>query len=167
MFPNFELLRGSQQKRHLVCQDANSAGMVSTCRTTPSIGGPRKCLMVEVVIDGNILIKVCDHLCWWEFEKSNLWSIPKTWAWQHSGRGWGELSFSAERTVSIRSGGPQRSRWLPSSQLKSRQHKKSLRYHLILKVKWLHWWLTGGTFANGERFRLSKACRSPALTWDT
>ena len=122
---NIELLRGSQQKRHLVCQDANSAGMVFTCRTTPSIGGPRKCLMVEVVIDGNILIIVFQHLCCWEFEKSNLWSIPKTWAWQHSGRGWGELSFSAERTVSIRSGGPQRSRWLPSSQRKSRQLKKS------------------------------------------
>ena len=77
MFPNFELLRGSQQKRHLVCQDANSAGIISTCRTTPSIGGPRKCLMVEVVIDGNILIKVCDHLCCWSFEISNLRSIPE------------------------------------------------------------------------------------------
>ena len=53
------------QSSNSVCQDANSAGMVSTCSTTPSIGGPRKCLMVEVVIDGNILIKVCDHLrCW-------------------------------------------------------------------------------------------------------
>ena len=91
-----------------------------TCRTTPSIGGPRKCLMVEVVIDGNILIKVCDHLFCWEFEKIQSSISFLTWAWQHSGKGWGELSFSAELTVSKRSGGPQRSRWLPSSQHKLR-----------------------------------------------
>ena len=59
----------------------------------------------------------------WSFILLRIWKIQSlisswTWAWQHSGRGWGELSFSAEQTVSKQSGGPQRSRWLPSIQLK-------------------------------------------------
>ena len=78
MFSKLWFIKGVPAKqKHPICEDAPSAGMVFTCRTTPSIGGPRKCLMVEVVIDGNILIKVCDHLCCWSFENSNLRSIPE------------------------------------------------------------------------------------------
>ena len=181
-----KIISRCQSKNYQACWQC----FCSTWRTTPSMGGPRKCLMVEEVIDGNILESFSSSIItkWIDidnidvgegdrrkysedfffFFNQNIHFQLLTWGLPHSGKVWDGLSSSAELTVSRWSGGPLRSRYPPLYNISIegklvtllRCERIFLNYTPLQKRK------QKNTFANGERLRLSKACRSPALTWE-